>query len=211
MANIERVKEIFEQTQAIITGSHIVYTSRLHGEAYVNKDAVYPHTRETSELCAMIASNFQNQDIDVVIGPEKGGIILAQWTAFHLSQLTRRDVLAIYAEKGPNETFVFNRGYDRFIPNRRLLVVEDVLTTGGSVKKVLEALKPFGGDVVGVGVLCNRGGVRPEDIGGVDIDALISVSMTSWPASECPLCESRVPVNTDVGKGKEFLDSYKFL
>lgn len=205
MANPERVKAIFEQTQAIITGSHIVYTSGRHGESYVNKDAVYPHTQETSDLCLMTAEAFQYKDVQAVVGPALGGIILSQWTAHHLSRLSGHEVLGVYAEKQSDGSFALTRGYGNLIARKRVLVVEDVLTTGGSVKKVLEALKPLEVEVVGVGALCNRGGVKPEDIGGFHLNALINVVMKDYDPAECPLCESGVPINTTVGKGKEFL------
>lgn len=202
MADVERVKQILAETGAILTGDHFLYASGLHGEAYVNKDSVYPHTQATSELCQMIAESFQHRGVDVVIGPEKGGIILAQWTAYHLSKLTGREVLGIYAEKEGVDGFALKRGYDRFVPNNRLLFVEDVLTTGGSVKRLVEALKPMGGEIVGVGALCNRGGVTPEDIGGVPLESLISLQMRSWKPEDCPMCQSDIPINRNVGHGK---------
>ncbi len=205
MSRAERVKEILEQTTAIVTSSHIVYTSGRHGESYINKDAVYPHTQETSELCQMIAENFADQDVQVVVGPALGGIILSQWTAFHLSRITDKEVLGVYAEKQADGTLALTRGYANLVAKKRILVVEDVLTTGGSVKKVLEALKSLDAYVIGVGALCNRGGVTPEQIGATRLDTLINVVMKDWAASECPLCDSGVPINTTVGKGKEFL------
>lgn len=200
MAREERVREIFSQTGAVLSG-HFLYTSGLHGETYTNKDAVYPHTEATSELCLMTAENFQDKGIDVVVGPEKGGIILAQWTAFHLSKLTGREVPGIYMEKDGNG-FKLTRGYDRFIsPNARILAVEDILTTGGSLKKVIDTLRSLGASNIFAGALCNRGGVRPEDV-GADFHVLLNVQMNSWKPSECPLCESGVPISTSVGHGK---------
>ena len=88
----------------------------------------------------------------------------------------------------------------------RILVVDDILTTGGSVRKVVETTRSFGGNVVAVGVLCNRGGIKPEDVGGVPrLFALVNVKLDAWDEMDCPLCASGVPVNTDVGKGREFL------
>lgn len=201
----ERVKQIFESTGAIITEDHIVYTSGRHGTAYVNKDAVYPHTQETSELCEMLAQDLKDRRAEVVAAPAVGGVILSQWTAFHLGKLTGKEVLAVFAEKQEDGSFAFGRGYGDLIRGKRVLVVEDVLTTGGSVKKVVEVVRNMGGEVIGLGVLCNRGQVKPEDVGGVEINALINVQMDSWPEQECPLCEANVPINTTVGKGREFL------
>ena len=97
-------------------------------------------------------------------------------------------------------------GYDKFLPGRRVLVVEDVLTTGGSAKKVVELARAAGGKVIGLGVLCNRGGVTPHDVGDVpQLFALTNIPLEVWMEGDCPLCKQGVPVNTDIGKGREFL------
>lgn len=84
----QSVQQILRSTGAVITDSHIVYTSGKHGTAYVNKDAVYPHTIETSHLCRAIAEQFADNNVEVVIAPAIGGVILSQWVAFHLSTIT---------------------------------------------------------------------------------------------------------------------------
>lgn len=201
----EQVKQILERTGAVITESHIVYTSGRHGTDYVNKDAVYPHTKETSTLCGMLAKDFKDQDIEVVAAPAVGGVILSQWTASHLTELTGREVLGVYAEKQEDGSFAFGRGYADLISGKRVLLVEDVLTTGSSAKKTIDAVKNLGGKVVGLGVICNRGGVKPEDVSGVEINALVNVQMVSYLEEECPQCVAGVPINTKVGKGKEYL------
>ena len=213
----EKVLEVLAKTGAIITDSHIVYTSWRHGTAYVNKDAVYPHTEDISKLCRAIAEHFSDREvngIDVVVAPAVGGVILSQWTAHWLTELTGIETLAIYAEKSEDgKSFVFKRGYDRYLRKapdsdlpKLVLVVEDVLTTGGSARGVVEAVRALQGEVVGVGVLCNRGGVTPEALGDVpELFALSNIKMDSWEEAECPLCAKGVPINTTVGKGREFL------
>lgn len=208
------VLQILGRVGAVITNSHIVYTSGKHGTAYVNKDAVYPHTRETSLLCGLIAVQFDNS-VQVVAAPAVGGVILSQWTAHHLSQIScgNHEVLGVYAEKiaevsgaGHKEYFVFKRGYNKLIEGKKVLVVEDVLTTGGSAKGVIEAVRACGGEVVGLGVLCNRGGITPKDVADPPkLVSLINVKMDAWEEANCPLCAKSVPINTDVGKGREFL------
>jgi orotate phosphoribosyltransferase len=207
----KQVLEILGKVGAVITGSHIVYTSGKHGSAYVNKDALYPHTFETSRLCRVIAEEFIKDDIQVVIAPAVGGVILSQWVAYELTNYWFRarvdhpEILGVYAEKGPDDTFVIKRGYDKLIKGKRVLVVEDVLTTGGSVKKVIEATRAIG-EVVGLGVLCNRGGITPADVGDVPrLFALANAKLDAWDEADCPLCAQGVPINTDVGKGREFL------
>ena len=198
---------MLEAVGAILTNDHFVYASGKHGSAYVNKDAVYPHTAETSRLCRAIAERFVDDNVQVVIAPAIGGVILSQWTAHHLSEMNGHEVFGVYAEKSEGgDAFVIKRGYDKLIAGKNVLVVEDVLTTGGSAKKVVEATRAIGGNVVGLGVLCNRGGITPQDVADVlKMTALVNVKLDAWDEATCPLCEQNVPVNTDVGKGREFL------
>lgn len=200
---------ILERYGAVITDSHIVYTSGKHGSTYINKDAVYPHPHIISHLCELIAEYFASYhvEVEIVVAPAIGGVILSNRIAEHLYSLTNFRVLGIYAEKSEdNETFIIKRGYDKLIPGRKVLVVEDVLTTGGSVKKVVEAVRNLDGKVVGVGAICNRGGVKPEDIGNVPkLFSLVNVNLDAWDKEECPLCKQGVPINIEVGKGREYL------
>ena len=210
--NEQEVLQILADVGAVITNSHIVYTSGKHGSAYVNKDAVYPHVEITSQLCRAIAEHFSDEKmyrIEAVVAPAIGGVILCTWTAYWLEKLTGRKALALYAEKSEDgKMFVFRRGYDKLIsiPGRRTLVVDDVLTTGGSVKKVIEAVRAINGNVVGLGVLCNRGGITPQDVANLPkLFALVNVKLDAWDEKDCPLCVQNVPINTDVGKGREYL------
>lgn len=195
--------QIFRSTGALLQG-HFVLTSSRHAREYLNKDALYPHVWETSELCRRMADLADATQI--VAAPAIGGVILSQWVAHHLGRLLEQEVLAVYAEPGPDNTLVFRRGYDLLIPGRKVLVVEDVLTTGGSAKKVVDAVRALGGEVTGVSVLCNRGGVTAEQLGNVPwLLALTTLPMESYAADVCPLCKDGVPINTEVGKGAEFL------
>lgn len=199
------ILEILARLEAVITDSHIVYTSGKHGSAYVNKDALYPHTKETSQLCRVMAEHFAKDGVDVVVAPVIGGVILSQWVAYHLSEITGRDVLGAYAEKD-GDGFVIKRGYDKLMAGKKVLVVEDILTTGGSAKKVIELVRSIGGNVVGLGVLCNRGGVTSAELSNPPkVFALVDVKFDAWDEAECPLCAKGVPINKDVGKGREYL------
>lgn len=206
----QEVLQVLSEVGAVIIDNHIVYTSGKHGTAYVNKDAVYPHTKETSRLCRTIAEQFANDKVETVIAPAIGGVILSQWTAHHLSEITGREVLGVYAEKVEVENddgFAIKRGYDKLVVGKNVLVVEDVLTTGGSAKKVIEATRAIGGKVVGLGVLCNRGEITPQDVADVPkLTALVNVKLDAYDEATCPLCEQNIPINTDVGKGREFLE-----
>lgn len=201
MTPAERAAAILAESGAVIRDSHVVYTSGRHGSAYVNKDAVYPHTARVRELCALMAELARPLGAEVVCGPAMGGIILAQWTGHHLA------LPAVYAEKAPEGGMALRRGYDALVRGRRVLVVEDVVNTGGSLADTIRAVRAAGGAVAGATALCNRGGVTAADLDIPVLHALLELSLDSWTAEECPLCRRGVPVNTQVGKGREFLAS----
>ncbi|RJO58967.1 phosphoribosyltransferase [Candidatus Parcubacteria bacterium] len=210
--NQKEILEILSQVGGIITDSHIVYTSGKHGSAYINKDAVYPHVQLTSDLCRQIAEDLPSgMQIDVVAAPAVGGVILSTWLAYWLNIEFGHKAVSVYAEKSATgESFQFNRGYDKLIPGKRVLVVEDVLTTGGSAKKVIEAVRALDGKVVGLAVLCNRGNVTPPDVANPPmLFSLVNIQLEAWEPAICPMCRADVPINTQIGKGREFLAQQK--
>jgi orotate phosphoribosyltransferase len=214
--NQQEILAILARVGAVIANSHIVYTSGKHGSAYVNKDAIYPHTRETSDLCETLMNRIADvrqptSDLVIipqaVVAPAVGGVILSQWMAYHFSSYWSgkwMDIPALYADK-VGEEFVIKRGYEKIVSGKRVLVVEDVLNTGGSVIKTIQAVRNAGGEVVAVGALCNRGGVTAEQLGIPHLVSLLDVTMDAWPEAECPLCVQGVPINTSVGHGAQFL------
>jgi len=192
---------------AILEDDHFVYTSGRHGQAYVDKDRIYTHPLLANQVTLEMASYFVQDGIEAVVGPEKGGIILSQLVAHHLSNdQTGHEALAFYAEKEDGGFVLKRGGAAERINGLRVLVVEDNLTTGGSVKKVVDLVRTLGGNVIGVCAIVNRGDVKADDIGNPPkFVALVKVSMESWAANECPLCAQGTPVRTDLGKEKEFL------
>ena len=204
------VVEILKKIGAVITDSHFVYTSGKHGSVHINKDALYPHTAETSRVGEMFAQKYKEMDIDVVAGPALGGIILSQWTAFHLSQLKGKEILGVYTEKTPDKQQIFTRGYDKHVKGKKVLVIEDLTTTGGSVRKVVDSVKAAGGEVVAVCVMVNRDpkNVTSEVVGG-PFSAMGVLKAQAFDEVECPLCKTNVPINTDVGHGKKYLEAKK--
>ncbi len=206
----KEVLDIFAEVMAIITGSHIVYSADGHGSAYVNKDAVFPYTKKISRLCKIIAEQFVDDGIEIVIGPATGGIIMSQWVAYHLEEMTGKEVLSIYAEKtkvaGKDKQFVIKRGYDKLIAGKKVLVVEDILNSGDSAGKVVKVSRETGGYVKGLAVLCKRGGVTLEKVFNPErLFFLVDIKMDVWDEKNCPLCKQGIPINTDVGKGREYL------
>lgn len=204
------VVSILRKVGGVITDSHFVYTSGKHGSVYINKDAVYTHVNETSKIGKMFATKFKNKAVDVVAAPALGGIILSQWTAYHLSKLKGKEVLSVYTEKTLEKDQVFTRGYDKLVKNKKVLVIEDLTTTGGSVKKVVKSVKKAGGKVIGVAVMVNRNpkGVNAKFM-GVPFTALRVLKAEAFDEKNCELCKKSVPINTTVGHGKKYLEAKK--
>ncbi|MBV9229252.1 MAG: phosphoribosyltransferase [Chloroflexi bacterium] len=207
--NDPKIMQMFADVGAIVNDSHFVYSSGRHSSVYVNKDALYVHTEVISSLCKLLTRPYTAEQIDVVVGPVLGGIVLSQWVAHHFNEKRSfGETLAVYAEKegdGPDKQFFFKRGYDRYIPGKNILVVEDVLTTGGSARQVIDLVRKHGGNILGLGALCNRGNVQPKDVGGVPIHALVTMTLETYAEAECPFCLQEVPINTELGKGRAFL------
>lgn len=174
----EDVEAALIESGALMEG-HFLLTSGRHSARYVEKFRLLEQPRLTSRLCREFARRFQGDGIECVVGPVTGGIILAFETARHLG--TR----AVYAERGEGGAgFTFRRGF-QLRPGERILVVEDIVTTGGSVLQVLEAVREAGGEPVGVGLLVDRSG------GAVHfpvprVEALLSLSIESYAPGEVP-------------------------
>ena len=200
----EEVRQILSDSQAVIINSHVVYTSGRHGSDYFDENVVYPNTQDTARLCEGMAERSAKLGVEVVIGgPEQGGVILSQWTAYYLDS-PEHPVKAVYAEKCSG-IFTLKDGWHELVHGKNVLVVEDVLNTGGSVKKVINLVRKVGGNIVGVAVICNRGGITCTDLDAPQLSQLLNVTFDSWKKENCHLCDVGVPINTSVGHGKQFL------
>ena len=199
------VLDVLQKVGAFRSG-HFVLTSGRHSDSYVNKDAMYAYTYELSRLCKTMAERFKDKDVEVVIGPAVAAAILAQWVAYHMTNLRKKEVYAVYADKDGQGGFIIKRGYDQLIKGKRALVVEDLTTTGESIKKVVGAAHAAGAHVAGAVAIVNRGEVKKGDAGNPDeFTSLVNLHLESWEETECELCGKKIPVNTDVGHGREFL------
>lgn len=205
---MDNVIDILKKVGAIITDDHFVYTSGKHGAIYINKDALYPHTEETSQVGMLFAKKAKDLNVDVVVGPALGGIILSTWTAYHLSSLKNKEILGVYTEKDENKNQVFTRNYDKLVKDKNVLVIEDLTTTGGSVKKVVDTVRNAEGRVVAVCTMVNRDPKKvTSDIIGAPFMSLGILPAEAWDENKCPLCKEGKPINTNVGHGKKYLEA----
>lgn len=202
------VLTILKKVGAVLTKDHFVYTSGKHGSVYVNKDALYPLVRHVSQIGKLFALKYRHKNIDVVVGPALGGIILSQWTSYHLSRMVKRPVLGLYTEKTVDKNQIFTRGYEVFVKRKRVLIVEDITTTGGSVKKVIDTVRSAGGKIIGVCAMINRDPrlVNTKTI-GVPFTSLGILKAEAYGERACPLCKKGIPINTTIGHGGKYLAS----
>jgi orotate phosphoribosyltransferase len=205
--------DILQRLGAVLTNDHFVYTSGKHGEVYINKDALYPHTRETSQVGRMLAELILANSLqpEVVVGPALGGIILSQWTAYHLSELLGKEVLSVYTEKDDQKNQVFTRNYDQLVAGKKVVVVEDVVTTAGSLKKTLDSVRQAQGLVEAAVVMVNRNPEVTDELVGTKFLALANLPAEAWDESEIPDWLRARPINTKVGHGKKYLQSKGLL
>src|SRR3989344_1411348 len=210
MESNQEVVDILKKTGAVINDSHFVYISGKHAPTYINKDYIFPHITYISRIAEIIAEKFKNTPIDVVAGPSMGGIILSLLTAYYLGILKGKEILSVYTEKQPDKNQIFTRGYGQFVKGKNVLVVEDIVTTGGSVKKVIKSVENEGGKVIAACSIVNKDpvNINPKFI-GVPFDYLTIVDTEVYKEKDCPLCKAGVPINTRLGHGKKFLEAKK--
>lgn len=199
---------ILKSVGAVVEDSHFVGTQGRHFPSYINKDALLPHTKLVSDVSKLFAEKFKNKGIEVVVAPAVAGIPFSQWTAYHLSKISGKEVLSLFTEKTLDNEQVWKRGYDKLVKNKKVLIVEDTTTLGSSVKKVINTVRKAGGKVVAVSVMINRDPkmVNAKSI-GASFSALGVFKIPSYEEKDCPLCKAGVPINTELGHGKKFLDS----
>jgi len=182
--SIENIEEIFEKSGAILKG-HFLLTSGLHSPVYWEKFKVLQFPNYTEPLCRMIAGHFREQKIQVVAGPTTGGIIIAFEVARQLG------VRGIFAEKEGEKERAFRRGFT-INPGERVLIVDDILTTGSSIRQVIAAVNRLGGIIMGVGVLVDRSEQRIEF--GVPVFSCHRAETITYQPQDCPLCAAKIPL-----------------
>ena len=187
----DEILDIFKQSGAFLEG-HFVLTSGLHSPHYVEKFRVLEHPDLTAQLCAEFDEQWGGEKPTVVIGPATGGIILAHETAKQLG------VSAMFTERLDGK-MTLRRGFN-VGPEDRVLLVEDVVTTGGSVFEVIDVVKETGAQILGLAFLVDRSGGKVDF--GVPSKALLTLDVVTYQPDSCPLGDAGTPVTKPGRSGK---------
>jgi orotate phosphoribosyltransferase len=183
-------QKIFKDIGLIMEG-HFELTSGLHSGLYFEKFRLLEHPEHTKAACQEIANHFKDMEVETVAGPTMGGIIIACEVA---KQLGKR---CIFAERTP-EGRDFLRGF-KIQSSEKILVVDDVLTTGGSIKDVINAVKARNGIVVGVGVIVDRS--ERVDF-GTPLFSVYKTRVKNYTPQDCPLCKKGITLTKPGGREK---------
>lgn len=175
--------DLFLESKALLEG-HFLLTSGLHSSQYFQCARVLQYPQYAEKLCLEIANHFREHHIDVVISPAIGGIIVGQEVARLLA--TR----SIFAERQQG-IMTLRRGFE-LDRTENVLVVEDVVTTGGSVKEVIKLVKNTGANLVGIGYIVDRSNEKISF--GVEQFSVLQMDVIVYEPSTCPLCKQGIPV-----------------
>jgi orotate phosphoribosyltransferase len=179
----DEVMDLFKCTGAYLKG-HFRLTSGLHSPEYLQSALVLQHTnyaqRLGQALALAITVDLGRNPIALVVSPAMGGLIIGHEVARALG------TPHIFTERDPAGKMTLRRGF-QVTPGVRTVVIEDVVTTGGSTREVIELLKSLGADPVAAGCIIDRSGGR-ADLGGLPKAALVTMEVTTYDPSQCPLC-----------------------
>lgn len=180
MITEERVVEVLKEAGVLLEG-HFLLTSGRHSNKYLQCAKIFRNTKYSEELCAALGEKYADAGVEVVIGPAMGAVQMA----YEVSRALKCE--NFFTERDENGKMTLRRGFV-VEPGQKVLIVEDVVTTGGSVKEVIELVRTAGGDIVGVGSIVDRTGGKIDF--GVPFKAVYSADVTSWEKDECPLCKA---------------------
>jgi len=207
----KKTRKILRDCNAFVDGGHFVLSGGRHADFYVNKDALYVYPKKLDDICVMMAETAFHafSDFDVVLAPAVAGVVLGQNIAYNLSMSMGKDILFAYADKNLlNSNYrTIRRGYQDIIRGKRVLLVDDIASTGATLVSLAQAVDGLGGVPSGAVVICDRGKVRNlkfNDSKGVlksefTIAPLVELDLQTFDADDCPFCRSGRPIDTYLG------------
>lgn len=180
----EQILDIFEKTGGVLKG-HFLLTSGRHADTYMQCAKLFTDAACSEKLCKALSKKLKEYRADLVISPAVGGILMGYEVSRHLG------IPNIFAER-ENGKFGLRRGFS-LAAGARVIVVEDVVTTGGSVKEVMDLVTELGGKVAAVASVVDRSGGKVDF--GVPYAALLSLDIQSFEPADCPICkEGEIPL-----------------
>ena len=195
--------EILEQLKgvgAVYLDKHFVYKSGKHGPGYICMDPIFADPVMLAQMVELLLEPFA-ENYDVISAPATGGVALASTASNFLLYRKGRRVPALWADKGGDGFVVDRLSFPEGMRDKRVLVVEDLLTTGSSVRGTCAAIEACGGEVIGLSAVCNRGGVTASSIEVPRLEQLTDVDFQAYDADVCPHCAQGQPIVIDGALG----------
>lgn len=179
--NRDELMQTLYRTSALLQG-HFLLSSGLHSDRYIQCALLLQYPAISEQVGKDLADHFRTLDVDTVVGPAMGGILVVYEVARHLNKR------AIFTERESGKMSL-RRGFV-LDPAEKVLVIEDVITTGGSLIEAIDVCKKYGADVVGAGAIIDRS-IRPLDF-GVPTSSLLRLEIQTWKKEDCTLCQQGI-------------------
>jgi len=179
-----QILALLKDAGVLLTG-HFLLTSGRHSDKYMQCAKIFVNAELSEKLCGELAELYRADNVDVVIGPAIGAIIMSYEVSRQLG------VPNIFAEREASGEMCLRRGFS-ITPGQRVLIVEDVVTTGGSVKEVVKIVQDMGGEIVGIGSIVDRTGGKIDF--GVPYKSVLSMEVLSYEPDDCPICKVGEPL-----------------
>jgi orotate phosphoribosyltransferase len=185
-------QKLFEKLSAIQHG-HFILTSGNHSDTYVQCARILERPDVTAKLCKELVKPWQRKNIDIVVGPAIGGIIMS----YELSRFLKAK--AMYLER-VDQQLTLRRGF-AIRPGDRVIVAEDVITTGGSTKEVIDVITKYQAKVMGIIALVDRRPDKSKQLFGLRFNSIIKIDPPVYPPDNCPLCQKGIPTEKPGSRG----------
>jgi len=184
MLTQDQVLELLKEAGVLLQG-HFLLTSGRHSDKYMQCAKIFTDAKLSEKLCAELAELYRGDNVELVIGPAIGAILMSYEVSRQLN------LPNIFTERDASGEMCLRRGFE-IQPGQRVLIVEDVVTTGGSVMEVVKIVQDMGGVVVGIGSIVDRTGGKMDF--GAPYKSVLSMEVLSYEPDDCPICKSGIPL-----------------
>lgn len=178
------ILQLLKETHALLEG-HFLLTSGRHSAKYIEKIKILQSPEKTTEMCKQLAERMADYEFDAVIGPAYGGIVLAY-------EVARYSEKSFIFTQRKEEKMVIRSGFD-LTHIKKAIIIEDIITTGGSVMEVIEIAKANRIEITAVGAIVDRSGGKVDF--GCDFVPLLTLDIPSWTPEECFICKEGIPLS----------------